>query len=85
MIYIIYTVFIKQEHPDHEKVWAEVAAQEQAALHAAPIWADEYFEQQEELSEIQGNANEIADTMNQDPNFEYSKVQLVYVCNILAY
>lgn len=63
------------EHPDHEKVWAEVAAQEQAAFHSAPIWADEFLEQQEEVAEIQESANNIAETMANDPNFEYSKGQ----------
>ncbi|KRT80384.1 hypothetical protein AMK59_7377 [Oryctes borbonicus] len=61
------------EHPDHEKVWAEVAAQEQAAFHSAPIWADEFFQQEEEVEEIQEIANNIVETMTNDPNFEYSK------------
>ncbi|KAK9687595.1 hypothetical protein QE152_g36146 [Popillia japonica] len=62
------------EHPDHEKVWAEVAAQEQAAFHAGPVWTNE-FQQQKDEAEIQSNANEIADTMSKDPNFEYSQEQ----------
>ncbi|KAI4460797.1 peroxisomal targeting signal 1 receptor pex5 [Holotrichia oblita] len=56
-----------------KKIWAEVAAQEQAAFHSAPIWAEEFVQLQDDMVEIQRNANDIADTMNKDPNFEYSK------------
>ncbi|XP_071050066.1 peroxisomal targeting signal 1 receptor isoform X2 [Onthophagus taurus] len=62
------------QHPDHERIWNEVAQEEPQIFEMTPNWTEEYFQEHLENVETQQNASELAEKMGNDPRFEYSKV-----------
>lgn len=58
---------------NHEKIWAEIHAQEQVQHNIENMWTNDFLQQKKEAEELHDNTVELLNTMD-DQNFQYSKV-----------